>query len=205
MYQVAPNWRLTLGSASPRRKRMLEQVGIIFDVRPIAFDERLTHGRSPSAEAQRLALLKNLAYGPLAPGQALLTADTLVGIDGQILTKPASTTQALEMISLLAGRSHQVATGFCLQGLPMRADSPWLESGYQLTQVTFRALSQAEIKAYVACNESMDKAGAYGIQKKGSALVESINGSFHNVVGLPLAKVIEKLLVYNVIIPNQGH
>ena len=181
---------------------MLKSIGLEFVTKSIDLDEALNRERSLGTEAQRLALMKNLAFGQLQPGQCLLTADTLVGIDGQILGKPGSMRQAEEMISMLSGRTHQVASGFCLQ---LRDDNaePLMESGYQLTQVTFRQLSAAEIKAYVASKESLDKAGAYGIQKKGAALVESINGSFHNVVGLPLAKVIEKLLFYKVIAPRQ--
>ena len=201
MYKISPGKELILGSASPRRKRMLAGIGLEFTVKPIDIEEEINPRRSLAQEAQRLAILKAMAFGDMKPGQVLLTADTLVGINGRILGKPESTRQAEQMIAMLAGNTHQVATGFCLQGLEHDGDN-WMESGYQLTQVTFRALSAAEIKAYVASNESMDKAGAYGIQKKGASLVESINGSFHNVVGLPLAKVLEKLLIYKVIEPG---
>lgn len=201
MYQLNQPWRLILGSSSPRRKRMLEEAGLEFELKPIDINEEINQARSLGAEAQRLALVKALAFGQLKAGEALLTADTLVGIDGQILGKPEDNAHAELMLSRLAGRTHQVATGFCLQGQMPDDNTHFMESGYQLTQVTFRALSLAEIKAYVAMGESADKAGAYGAQKRGAALIESINGNFHNVVGLPLAKVIEKLLVYNIISP----
>jgi septum formation protein len=201
MYEVIAPWELILGSASPRRRQLLQAIGLEFQVQPVDIEEGINQARSLGREAQRLALLKGLAFGPLTSGQALLTADTLVGVDGRILGKPDSREQAVEMLALLSGRSHQVATGFSM--IAQDDDQQWMESGYELTEVTFRALSALEIRAYVDSNECMDKAGAYGAQQKGAALVERINGSFYNVIGLPLAKVIDKLMRYQIIAPRR--
>ena len=205
MYKLKEPWQLTLASASPRRQRLLAQTGLEFKIQPVEMEEKINQTRPLGSEAQRLALLKALTFTTLQPHQVILTADTLVGINGQTLGKPASVEEAVEMLNMLSGNTHQVATGFCLAGQGRDMDDQWMESGHQLTSVTFRNLSHDEIRAYVACNQSMDKAGAYGIQKTGAVLVESINGNFHNVVGLPLAKVIEKMLAYNIITPHIQH
>jgi septum formation protein len=204
MYDVNPPWQLILGSSSPRRQRILQAVGLQFCVSPVNSEEKINPARPLGSEAQRLALLKALSFPELKPGQALLTADTLVGIEGQILGKPDSRREALDMLNLLSGNTHQVATGFCLTGRERSEEDTFMESGFQVTSVTFRRLHPQEIAAYVAGGTAMDKAGAYGLQGAGAALVESIQGNVCNVIGLPLAKIIEKMLIYNIISPREG-
>jgi septum formation protein len=204
MYAVNSPWQLILGSASPRRRHILQTAGLNFSVTPVEIEEKINPSRPLGSEAQRLALLKALSFSALKPYQVLLTADTLVGIDGQLLGKPGDRQEAIAMLSRLSGNTHQVATGFCLTGRETAEEEAFMESGFQITSVTFRRLQPQEISAYAAGGEAMDKAGAYGIQGMGAALVESIQGNFHNVAGLPLAKIIEKLLIYNIIAPRAG-
>lgn len=153
-------------------------------------DERLLPGEAPAAAARRLAALKaDRAAGRLGAAPALvLAADTIVAIDGASLGKPADAADAAAMLARLSGRSHEVHTGFAL----VSTSGPRLES-VVTTRVHVKALDRAEIDGYVATGEPFDKAGGYAIQGAGAALVQSIEGSVTNVIGLPLVEVLEAL------------
>lgn len=195
MYQFAPGLRLVLASASPRRKKLLGWLGFEFDIRPMDVDEAIPEGETAMQAARRLAKAKAHAAAHGEDGEVILAADTLVTINDRILGKPNDVAEAKEMLAYLAGREHQVVTGFHLIG-------PGLDqTGSAQSQVRFRPLTQAEIDAYVATGEPMDKAGSYAIQGMGACIVEEVSGSYTNVVGLPLAAVVKLMLEQDVIVP----
>lgn len=198
MYRVCQGRGLTLASASPRRRDLLSRSGLEFRIAPVDIDEALAGGESAERNARRLALAKARAAEAPAPGEALLAADTLVAVDHRILGKPADRVEAAEMLGLLAGREHRVVTGFALRV------NGGVSGELAVSRVWFRKLSAAEIAAYVATGEPMGKAGAYAIQGIGAALVERVEGSYTNVVGLPLAAIIKLLLQHGVIEPREG-
>ena len=169
---------LVLASASPRRRDLLARIGLAFDVRPTDADETWPDlPLGPAAEA--VALRK--ARAAEAPGALVLAADTVVALDGDVLGKPPSAEAARITLRRLSGRTHRVATGLALRHGDREA------TAHAVTDVTFAALSDAEIDAYVATGSPLDKAGAYGIQDDvGALLVERIEGDYANVVGLPL-------------------
>lgn len=184
----SPMTRLVLASGSPRRRDILTALGLAFDVRPPDVDETLRSGEGASAAARRLAEQK-VAAVEAGPDELVLAADTIVVLDGELLGKPTGPNDAATMLGRLAGRSHEVITGLALRfGAETR-------SVVALTTVTFRSLDPAEITAYVATGEPLDKAGAYGIQGYGSALVERIEGDFFNVMGLPVPTLLALLRV----------
>lgn len=178
--------RLVLASGSPRRRAILAALGLSFDVRPPEIDEALQAGESGATAARRLAEEKASAVAA-ADGELVLAADTIVVLDDQLLGKPGSPDQAAEMLARLSGRSHTVITGLALR-TPAGAVSALSE-----TAVTFRRLDDEEIRAYVRTGEPLDKAGSYGIQGYGSALVERIEGDFFNVMGLPVPTFLDLL------------
>jgi septum formation protein len=182
--------RVYLASASPRRLELLRRIGIDPVLMPTTLDERAVAGESPRALVLRLAEAKaREAAGRLAgaaPG-IVLAADTAVVIDGVCLGKPASADEAAAMLRRLRGRAHEVLTGVFV----MRTQGPRSAGGVDATRVRFRAYDDATIAAYVATGEGLDKAGAYGIQGRGVLLVEHIEGSWSNVVGLPLERLPE--------------
>jgi septum formation protein len=177
---------LVLASQSPRRREILRQAGIPFLVRVADVDESVVSGESPAEYVQRLAEAKARAVAA-GPEEIVLGADTTVVIDGEILAKPADAADARRMLSLLAGRRHEVLTGICL----VRGGAA--DCGYASTEVVFAPLSEREIEEYVESGEPMDKAGAYAIQGLASKFVERIDGDFFNVMGLPVALVYSKL------------
>jgi septum formation protein len=175
--------RLVLASRSPRRAELLTAAGIPFVVRVADIDETPRPGEAPRDYVLRLAEEKARAIR-LEDGEIVLAADTTVVLDTEILGKPADAADAVRMLSGLAGRRHDVLTGICL----MRRDG-WLALDVASTGVWFSAMSGQEIANYVASGESLDKAGAYAIQGLASRWVERIDGSYTNVVGLPVALV----------------
>lgn len=179
---------LLLASASPRRAELLRQIRLPFEVRlPVpAVDESLLPGESPDEYVLRLAYAK--AQAVEAPGRVVIAADTTVVLEGRVLGKPGDAAEAQRMLLALAGRSHQVLTA-----VAARKDAV-CERALVRTSVRFRAISQAEAAAYVQTREGFDKAGAYAIQGLGAVFVAGIEGSYSNVVGLPLAET-EALLV----------
>lgn len=180
---------LILASASPRRALLLEALGVPYEVAVPRVDETPLEGESPAAHVARLAENKATTVAIRHPGRAILAADTTVVLDGRIFGKPAHREEARLMLAALQGRTHEVLTGYVV--LDGRGAS---SRGVAKSLVTMRALSSKEIEAYLGEGEYGDKAGAYAAQGKGSSLIERIEGSYTNVVGLPLEPVGEILL-----------
>ena len=188
---------LILGSRSPRRLELLRAVGIPVEVAEAEIDEVLQPGERPDAMATRLARQKGAAVlyalhrdGLADPPRWILCADTIVHIGGELLGKPRDVDDARRMMRLLSGRTHHVTTGFVLHG----ADAFDAPAYAETTAVTFRALAEDEVRRYAATGEGVDKAGGYAIQGLAGAFVERIEGSYANVVGLPVHRVVEALL-----------
>jgi septum formation protein len=182
---------LVLGSQSPRRKELLGRLGVPYTLRPAEIDETPRAGETPAAYLERIALAKMAAVCALvADGSRVLVADTIVvAPDGAILGKPADDDHARTMLQRLAGSSHRVATRFALAEASDRRAPSLAHAQTVTTTVTFRALSASEIADYVATGEGRDKAGSYAVQGMAAAFVERIDGSFTNVVGLPLSEL----------------
>ena len=172
---------LVLASASPRRSEYLAMLGLTFTVEAADVPEAVRRGEPPGVHVERLARDKALATAINHPGAAVLGGDTVVEVGGAILGKPTDEADAEAMLMRLQGRSHSVASGLALV-LP----SGEVHSGVSTTAVTFRAFDRGFARAYVATGEPLDKAGAYGIQGLGSALVSEIKGDYHTVVGFPI-------------------
>ena len=184
--------RLVLASASPRRSALLSQIGITFAVRPSDIVEPPLNGHvnTPASEVTRkLALLKAVDVAQHFNEAIIIGADTLVSLEGKLLGKPTDDAEAFEVLTRLSGTRHEVVTGVALVDAETGRESVWAET----TQVYFRELHRTEITAYIASGETSDKAGAYGIQGRGAAFVRRIEGCYFNVVGLPLASLIEHL------------
>jgi len=183
--------KIYLASKSPRRKKLLEQINLHPEIIHCHFDESYNAHQKASTIAKKLAVQKMEEAKKLSKKGILITADTIVVIDGKILGKPESTKHAVTMLKSLSGKKHFVYTGFCvynsLDGI--------LINDYEKTEVTFRKLGKEEIEEYVDGGSPMDKAGAYGIQDDyGAIFIEKINGCYYNVVGLPLTKVYQAIL-----------
>ena len=179
--------RLILASASPRRRELLAQVGLAFDVVPAHIDETRQASEDPAAYVQRLAFEKARTIHALHPGAFVLGADTTVEIDGHALEKPTDRADAERMLRLLSARTHHVHTGLAL--LSARGKRTHLET----TSVTFSPIGDAELQHYLDSSEPYDKAGAYGIQGYASRWIPRIDGDYFNVVGLPLAATVRLL------------
>lgn len=171
--------QLILASASPRRKELLGLYGIPFTVRAADIDETIDPDKPPFDEVARLSREKALAV-PREPEDVVVAADTIVVCDGIVLGKPRDEAQAIEMLSLLSGRAHQVMTGCTV--LRGQKDETFTE----VTDIHFRPLSPGEIRRYVATGEPMDKAGAYGIQGGAALFCQRMEGDYYNVMGLPV-------------------
>lgn len=184
---VAPT--VVLASQSPRRAELLRAAGFAFEVHAVDVDERLRPDEPPAAAAQRLAEAKARAVD--APrGAIVLAADTLVVLDGLALGKPGDDAEATAMLRRLAGRHHDVVTGIAL------CQDDDLVSDVATTRVWMTPMTDAEIAWYVASGEPRDKAGAYGIQGLASRFVSRIDGSYTNVVGLPVELVARRLATF---------
>jgi septum formation protein len=175
--------RLILASASPRRMDLLRDAGFDFDVEPAHVDESALGGEAPRAYVARVAALKAQTIAAGHPDDIVLAADTTVVIDGEMLAKPADDDDARRMLRRLAGRTHEVLTGVAVVAAGRE------ESVVVATRVRFRPMTGADIDWYVASGEPLDKAGAYGVQGLASRFVESMDGSYSNVVGLPIDAV----------------
>ena len=221
---------LILGSQSPRRRELLERMGLRFQVLTAEIDETKYKTEDPESSVCRICEAKARAVAEIimqnaegkmqndgsesgsgpqcAPRDALILAsDTIVVLDGKIMGKPHDRAEARAMLTALSGREHQVFTAFTI--LPYKAFPPGADEGpasqeaapythCEMTYVKFRALSAAEIAAYVATGEPMDKAGAYGIQNLGAMLVESIRGDYFTVMGLPVCRLAQALKRFGV-------
>ncbi|HUH11957.1 MAG TPA: Maf family protein [Longimicrobiales bacterium] len=179
---------LVLASGSPRRAHLLDMLGLIFEIRPADLDEAIRAGEAAAAHAERLAREKALAVAALRPGALVVGSDTIVVLEGEILGKPRDGAHAADMLVRLAGREHRVMTG-----VAVAAPDGRVESGVEEVVVRFRPFDRATARAYVSTGEPMDKAGAYGIQGYGATLVESIQGDFFAVMGLPVARLMTLL------------
>jgi septum formation protein len=178
---------LVLASASPRRLDLLRAAGIACVVDPADTDESVLPGEHPDAYARRVACEKARAVCARHPGEWVIGADTVVVVGAEILGKPVDGADAARMLRLLAGRTHDVLTGIAVcQGSRMAAH-------VETTHVRFANLGDSEIAWYVASGEPMDKAGAYAVQGLASCFVDAIDGSYSNVVGLPVARVCRML------------
>ena len=191
--------RLILASGSPRRIELLRSLGLTIEVMPSGIEEGDDPEKEPSTLVARRAQEKAQAVSSLDPKSWVLSADTIVVLQNTIFGKPESPEEAVAMLRRLSGRGHHVFTGLCL----MRADPPFMRVETVGTEVHFKPLSDAEIRAYVKTGEPFDKAGAYGIQGMGAFLVESIHGSYTNVVGLPLCEALEWLVEQRIVTPVQ--
>jgi septum formation protein len=179
--------RLVLASASPRRAELLAAAGFDVQVDPVNVDERQRAGESPIMYADRVARLKAAAGALRHPHRLIVGADTIVVLDGEVMGKPTDAVEAGRMLRRLSGRSHDVLTGVAV------ASATSLVSHVEMTTVWFNEISEEDVRWYVATGEPMDKAGAYAIQGLASRFVPRIDGSYSNVVGLPVAVLVRIL------------
>jgi septum formation protein len=176
--------RVVLASASPRRRDLLDLIGIAHEVRPANIDETIRPREAPRRYAERLAREKASAIATRDPDLITIGADTVVVIDRKVLGKPTDPADAARMLRMLSGREHTVITAVAVsRGRKLR-------SAIEEVCVKFRRLRDDEIEAYIAMGEPMDKAGAYGIQGYGATIVERIEGDYFAVMGLPLVRLV---------------
>jgi len=179
--------RLILASGSPRRKELLENVNIPFDVVVSEVEEVVDESLTPSEVVKSLALQKAHDVAVKYPDSVVLGSDTVVVYEEQILGKPENEEDSYRMLKMLSGHTHHVLTGVAI------ISDKETTTFYEKTEVTFWELSDQEIRTYIASGEPADKAGSYGIQQLGSSLVKRINGDYFAVVGLPVARTIREL------------
>jgi len=176
--------RVVLASASPRRRQLLNLIGIAHEVRPANIDETMRPRETPRRHAERLAREKASAIAKRDPDLITIGADTIVVVNRKVLGKPRDTDDAARMIALLSGREHVVTTAVAV------SRGKKLRSAVEEVRVKFRRLRDDEIEAYIATGEPMDKAGAYGIQGYGATIVERIEGDYFAVMGLPIVRLV---------------
>ncbi len=181
--------RLILASRSPRRYELLKTVGLDMDIIPSGVTEEIFAGESPEEHVIRLAAAKAQEVGTRYPDRWVIAADTIVCVGDYFLGKPKDRDEAVKMLGLLSGKEHKVLTGFSVQHLAKGVG----DQGAVETAVRVKTLSSYEIEWYVRTGEPFDKAGGYAIQGIGSFMIESIRGSYTNVVGLPLCEVLQML------------
>lgn len=196
--------RIVLASASPRRHELLRSLGLAVEVIPSGYEERPVEGLAPAElasvhAAEKLRCVLEREQG-LPDGVPVLAADTVVDLDGIALGKPGDSAAAVGMLELLSSRTHCVHSAFALAAA---RGEEWIEERVT-TRVRFYRLEPDEIAEYVATGEPFDKAGGYGIQGRAASLVESIDGDFYTVVGLPLARVIRALRRLGFALPNSN-
>lgn len=187
---------LVLGSGSPRRREILSGLGIPLRVLPADVDETLHDREAPEAYLERVVTMKLGAVARLVQGEmvvpGILVADTIVVVDGEVLGKPSHIEDARRLLLRIVGRSHVVMTRYAISAAPDLVRASAVRTVQ--TRVTMRAASDAEVERYAATGEGLDKAGAYAAQGIGSFLIEAIEGSFSNVVGLPACEVVQDLV-----------
>lgn len=185
------NLKVVLASASPRRKELLSLIFNEYDIRPADCDEALPEGIKAQEAVEYLSLIKNKATVEICDENSLvISADTVVAVEGEILGKPQDKEDARRMISLLSGREHQVFTGVTLS---LKGN---FKTFSEKTDVIFYKLTDKEIEDYISTDEPYDKAGAYGIQGKAGLLVKAVNGDYYNVVGLPVARLKREIMEF---------
>ena len=188
---IKTKYQIWLASSSPRRKKLLEQLNISFKTISVDIDETIGKNEKPLNAVKRLSAEKMRKAKEKIKEGVIITADTIVVLDKEIIGKPANKKDALKILEKLSGKTHIVYTGFCISNIEKKIKI----NDYEKTLVTFRELNKQEIIDYVNTGSPMDKAGAYGIQDDfGAVFIKKINGDYYNVVGLPLTKVYNALL-----------
>lgn len=194
--------KIILASGSPRRRDFMDSLGIDYEVNPSPAEEPAPEaGEGSSTYAERMATMKAREVAGRFPDAVVIGADSVVAIGEHILGKPTDPADAVRMLMLLSGQTHQVITGVCmiLPGAESRE-----KVFHATTDVTMTPFPETTARAYAATAEPLDKAGAYAIQGRAACLVSHVAGSYTNVVGLPLARVLEVLVSWGVIVPRQG-
>ncbi|MGZ9585136.1 Maf family protein [Paenibacillus marinisediminis] len=192
---------LILASSSPRRKELIHTLGLPVEIIPSGADEIIEEHWTPEQAVEQLALLKATDVaerrGRTQNDEIVIGSDTIVVLDHMILGKPKDDADAFRMLSMLQGRSHEVYTGVAC--IHLRSGHTMVK--HRLTRVWMRSLSNAQIERYIATGEPLDKAGAYGIQGVGAAMIDRIDGCYYNVVGLPVSLLADMLTEYEVETP----
>ena len=183
---------IILASASPRRKEILENTNLKFRIIKSDIDEKIFEGESPQQVAMRLSFEKCIDIACNNKSSLVIGADTIVVLDDMILGKPKDKDEAYCMLKKLSNKVHQVITGISL--INLEGNKKIID--YVVSNVKFKDLSEEDIKDYIQTNESLDKAGAYGIQGYGALLVEEIKGDYFNIVGLPISRISDLLKQY---------
>ena len=181
--------KVILASASPRRKEILQNTKLNFDIQKSDIEEVILENESPEDMVVRLAYEKAFDVAKRNTDRLVIGADTIVALDNEVLGKPKDQTEAYQMIKRLSNKTHKVITGISLINLKENK----IIKDYVVSFVTFKDLSEDSIKDYINTNESLDKAGAYGIQGYGALLVKNIQGDYFNIVGLPISRLSDLL------------
>ena len=181
--------KVILASASPRRKEILQNTKLNFDIQKSDIEEVILENESPEDMVVRLAYEKAFDVAKRNTDRLVIGADTIVALDNEVLGKPKDQNEAYQMIKRLSNKTHKVITGISLINLKENK----IIKHYVVSFVTFKDLSEDSIKDYINTNESLDKAGAYGIQGYGALLVKNIQGDYFNIVGLPISKLSDLL------------
>ena len=191
--------RIILASASPRRKELLEKIGLKFEVDASNCVEEVDPALEPDELTRRISLTKAKSVAPRYKDALIIAADTIGVIGKKLLGKPHTADEARKMLAQISGKSHEVITGFTV----LDTTTNKVFSGTVNTKVYIKKLTRHEIAAYVRTGEPMDKAGAYGIQGLGAVIVEKIEGDYYNVVGLPLSALAEVLKEFGINVLGQ--
>lgn len=181
--------KVILASASPRRKEILQNTKLNFDIQKSDIEEVILENESPEDMVVRLAYEKAYDVAQKNKDKLVIGADTIVALDNEVLGKPKDKEEAYQMIKKLSNKTHKVITGISL----INISHGMVVNDYVVSLVTFKDLSEDSIKDYINTNESLDKAGAYGIQGYGVLLVDNIQGDYFNIVGLPISKLSDLL------------
>ena len=189
--------RIVLASASPRRKELLEQIGLQFEIEPSNHDEELHHDLTPHEMARALSIEKAQVVASKYKDAIIIAADTFIVIGERIIGKPHTDEEAREMLAFLSGKSHLVITGYTV----LDTDEGKQVTNSVETTVYMKTLTSGEVESYIATGEPIGKAGAYAIQGLGAAFVEGIEGDYSNVVGLPLNALATSLKEFGVTLP----
>ncbi len=181
--------KIILASESPRRKQLLQQVGLKFQIDPSGYEEDMNHSKDPYELAEFLSLKKAQNVANKYKDEIIIAGDSLISCNGEIFGKPHTPERAREMLKALSGITHEVISGYAL--IDTRTNK--IISGAKGTKVYFRKLEENEIMSYIKTGEPLDRAGAYAIQEKGAFLIDKIEGDYTNVIGLPITEIIQSL------------
>jgi septum formation protein len=186
--------KIILASQSPRRKQLLEQIGLKFEIDPSNYEEDMTLKMEPNRLAEHLSLGKAKDVAKRHKDSIIISADTIVAVDDEVFGKPKTSEKAKYMLQKLSGRAHSVVTGFTI----IDTETNKQISKSVETKVYFKNLSEQEIDAYIASGEPLDKGGGYAIQGMAALFVEKIEGDYFNIVGLPILSLVEELKNFGV-------